>query len=180
MSIKKQQQKGRVSADRTAACVLTFQESTLCKPPREQEEGVRHSTDSAGGGGRAGREGGRPATQMPEAVGKTRLLKNVSRSELSFIFSHRNTLHTYIIDSLILCYLEKWQWKSLNRVRVFVTPWTIDIGLFQARILGWVAVPFCRGSSQPRDRTQVSCIAGRFFTTWATREALERYCKCTK
>ena len=39
------------------------------------------------------------------------------------------------------------------------------------RILEWVAVPFSRGSSQPRDRIQVSCIAGRFFTSWATREA---------
>ena len=42
----------------------------------------------------------------------------------------------------------------------------------QARILEWVAVPFSRGSSQPRDQTQVSCIAGRVFTSWATREAL--------
>ena len=41
----------------------------------------------------------------------------------------------------------------------------------KARILEWVAFPFSRGSSQPRDRTQVSHIAGRFFTSWATREA---------
>ena len=39
------------------------------------------------------------------------------------------------------------------------------------RILEWVAMPFSRGSSQPRDQTQVSRIAGRFFTVWATREA---------
>ena len=38
-------------------------------------------------------------------------------------------------------------------------------GILQARILEWVAFPFSRGSSQPRDRTQVSCIAGRFFTS---------------
>ena len=44
-------------------------------------------------------------------------------------------------------------------------------GILQARILEWVAFPFSRGSSQPRDQTQVSCIAGRFFTSWATREA---------
>ena len=42
--------------------------------------------------------------------------------------------------------------------------------ILQARILEWVAVPFSRGSSQPRDQTQVSHIAGRFFTSWATRE----------
>ena len=44
-------------------------------------------------------------------------------------------------------------------------------GVLQARILEWVAFPFTRGSSQPRDWTQVSCIAGGFFTSWATRGA---------
>ena len=44
-------------------------------------------------------------------------------------------------------------------------------GILQARILERVAVPVSRGSSQPRDRTWVSCIAGRLFTVWATREA---------
>ena len=44
--------------------------------------------------------------------------------------------------------------------------------IFQARILEWVAISFSRGSSQPRDQTQVFCTAGRFFTNWATREAL--------
>ena len=38
-------------------------------------------------------------------------------------------------------------------------------GILQARILEWVAFPFSRGSSQPRELTQVSCIAGRFFTS---------------
>ena len=46
-------------------------------------------------------------------------------------------------------------------------------GIFQARILEWVAIPFSSGSSQPRDRTQVSHIAGRFLTSWATRETPE-------
>ena len=40
--------------------------------------------------------------------------------------------------------------------------------IFQARVLEWVAISFSRGSSRPRDRTQVSCIAGRCFTVWAT------------
>ena len=47
-------------------------------------------------------------------------------------------------------------------------------GILQARILEWVAISFSRGSSQPRDRTWVSCIAGRRFILWATREA----CRC--
>ena len=45
--------------------------------------------------------------------------------------------------------------------------------LSMARILEWVAFPFSRGSSQPRDRNQVSHIAGGLFTSWATREAQE-------
>ena len=43
-------------------------------------------------------------------------------------------------------------------------------GIFQARILEWIAISFSRGSSQSRDRTRVSCIAGRLLTLWATRE----------
>ena len=43
-------------------------------------------------------------------------------------------------------------------------------GFLQARTLEWFAIPFSRGSSQPRDWTLVSCIAGRFFTIWATGE----------
>ena len=65
----------------------------------------------------------------------------------------------------------------LSGVQLFSTPWTaagqapLSMGLLQARILEWVAIPSSRRSSQPSDWTQVSCIAGRFFTIWATREA---------
>ena len=45
-------------------------------------------------------------------------------------------------------------------------------GILQARILEWVAVPFSRGSSQPRDWIQVSCIGGGFFPGWATGKSL--------
>ena len=44
-------------------------------------------------------------------------------------------------------------------------------GILQARILEWVAISFSRGSSQLRNWTRVSCVAGRFFTDWAMREA---------
>ena len=44
-------------------------------------------------------------------------------------------------------------------------------GILQARILQWVAITFSRGSSRPRDQTQVSRIGGRHFNLWATREA---------
>ena len=55
------------------------------------------------------------------------------------------------------------------------SPWSSSIhGIFQARILEWVAISFSRTSSQPRDRTQVSHIAVRRFNLWATREAHQK------
>ena len=60
--------------------------------------------------------------------------------------------------------------KLLSRVRLFGTPWSVAhqaalfMGILQARMLEWVAMPSSRGPSQPRDRTQVSHIAGRCFT----------------
>ena len=59
------------------------------------------------------------------------------------------------------------KWKLLNRVWLFVTVH----GILQARIPEWVAYLFSSGSSQPRNWTGVSWIAGRFFTNWAIREA---------
>ena len=64
-----------------------------------------------------------------------------------------------------------------SHFQLFSTPWTIAHqvlcpGILQARTLEWVAIPFSRGSSPPRYQTQVFCTAGRFFTIWATREAL--------
>ena len=61
----------------------------------------------------------------------------------------------------------KWEseWKSLSRVWLFVTPWRV-YGILQARILEWVAFPFSKRSSQPRDQTQVPHNAGGFFTSW--------------
>ena len=43
-------------------------------------------------------------------------------------------------------------------------------GIFQAIVLEWIAISFSRGSSQPRDQTQVSLTVDRLFTVWATRE----------
>ena len=67
----------------------------------------------------------------------------------------------------------RWLWAVLSRfspVQLFATPWTValqaslSMGILQARILEWVAMPSSRGSSQPRGGTQVSQIAGGFFT----------------
>ena len=62
---------------------------------------------------------------------------------------------------------KKWKWKSLSRVQL-CDPMDYTVpGILQARILEWVAFPFSRGSSWPRNWTGVSCIAVGFFTSWA-------------
>ena len=69
-----------------------------------------------------------------------------------------------------------WIWRN-DTVMIsldfsFCLTYSIVHEILQARILEWVAIPFSRGSSWPRDWTQVSCIAGKVFTIWATRKAL--------
>ena len=65
------------------------------------------------------------------------------------------------------------KWKSLSHVWLLWDPMDYTVhGILQARTLKWIAFPFSRESSQPRDWTQVSHIVGRFSTSWATREAL--------
>ena len=67
----------------------------------------------------------------------------------------------------------QWKWKSCQLCNPMDLEFPMVHGILQARILEWVAFPFSRGSSQSRDQTQVSRVAGRFFTSWATREAQE-------
>ena len=71
----------------------------------------------------------------------------------------------------------------LSHVQLFATtvdcspPGSSDHGIFQARILGWVAISFARGSSRPRDQTHISCnscISRWFLYQWATSEAYSR------
>ena len=77
------------------------------------------------------------------------------------------------------CSAVAWKVKSLSRVRLFATTWTCNPpgssvhGIFQARMLDWVAISFSRRSSRPRDTMRGSCIVSRHFTVWATREVLE-------
>ena len=57
-----------------------------------------------------------------------------------------------------------WKWKLLNRVHILCNSMDYTIhGILQARIPKWVAVPFSRGSSQPRDWIQLSSLAGEYF-----------------
>ena len=74
--------------------------------------------------------------------------------------------------------------ESLSCIQLFVTLWNVacqaplSMEILQERILQWVVVPSSRESSQCKDQTQVSCIAGGFFTVWATGEALH-ICRCS-
>ena len=83
-----------------------------------------------------------------------------------FLEIYNNTLHVYESESEVAqsC-------PTLCHPVDCSPPGSSVHGILQARILEWVAISFSRGSSWPRDRTQVSCIAGRHFTLWATREA---------
>ena len=72
----------------------------------------------------------------------------------------------FVVPSMLLPLLL----NCFSRVQLCLTLWLVARqasvhGILQARILEWVAMPSSRGSSQPRNETQVSCIAGRFFTT---------------
>ena len=79
---------------------------------------------------------------------------------------------------LVICFLcSSVQWKCSSLSRVWLCdPMNCSFPGFsvheisQARIPEWVAISFSRGSFWLRDQTQVSCIVGRFFTIWATRE----------
>ena len=71
--------------------------------------------------------------------------------------------------------------ESLSFVWLFMTPWTVACQASTPtslhKTLEWVAMPSSRGSSRPRDWTQVSYTAGRFFTVWASREAFVNHQK---
>ena len=80
-----------------------------------------------------------------------------------------------LLSTFYLCWLKN-MWSEVKvgqSCSTLCDPMDYTVhGILQARILEWVAIPFSR-SSQPRDWTQVSCITGGFFTSWATGEAQE-------
>ena len=92
----------------------------------------------------------------------------------------QNATCTFGISEFTYCWSLAWRslstelkWKSLSHAPTGCSPWGSSVrGILQARILEWVTISFSRGSSQPRDQTQFSCITGRFFTIWATKKAL--------
>ena len=70
-----------------------------------------------------------------------------------------------------LCVLVTQLYPTVCDPMNFSLPGSSVLGILQAGMLEWVAIPFSRGSSWSRDWTQVSHITGRFFMVWATREA---------
>ena len=87
-----------------------------------------------------------------------------------FVF-FRKIPRSRLLDCICCCCLVAKSYLTLCDPMFTCSPGSSVHGIFQARILGWVVMPFSRGSSHPRDRTRVSCIGGRCFTVWATWEA---------
>ena len=74
-----------------------------------------------------------------------------------------------------------WVMFHLSCIQLFAAPWTVvhqapvSMKFHQARILEWVAISLLQEIFQPRDWTQVACLAGSFFTIWVTKEAIYIY-----
>ena len=79
--------------------------------------------------------------------------------------SYGGTSSEYVSHSVVSDSLQRDGWDP---------PGSSVYGTLQTRILEWVAIPFSRGSSQPRDRIWISHIAGRLFTIWVTREDCDK------
>ena len=107
------------------------------------------------------------------------MAKSLSRKDISEIVTSdlrtercENVSHLEIRDETVKSV------RLVSHVLLFVTPWTIahqaplSMGILHARTVERVAKPSSRGSSQPRDRTQVSHIAGRFFTAEPPKQGL--------
>ena len=94
-----------------------------------------------------------------------------SSSLKGFSWHLRGCLFVFLLSSFNGVWLSVYAESESHSVVSLCNPMDYTVhGILQARILEWVAFHFSRGSSQPRDRTQVSCTAGRFFTSWASRE----------
>ena len=89
------------------------------------------------------------AYSSPQQRAYLHFLCILKKQELSF---------TYVVEVTQLC-------PTLCDPTDYSPPGSSVHGILQARILKWVAVPFSRGSSQPKDQTGVSCISGGFFTS---------------
>ena len=90
------------------------------------------------------------------------------------IFDVKITIFCYLLIQIFNYHISESEGRSVMSDSLRPMDYTVHRTL-QARILEWVAVPFSRGYSQPRDQTQVSCTVGRFLPSWATRETQLSY-----
>ena len=97
--------------------------------------------------------------------------KETLRGEIYSFFELNQWIHGYIYIYIAVLCLVTQLCPTLFSPMDCSPPVSSVHMIHQARILEWVAMTSSRGSSQPRDQTQVSHIAGRFFTIWATRAA---------
>ena len=96
--------------------------------------------------------------------------KNILKFE--FFKNHHLSFHIHFLPIGPVCVL-----SHICDPMNYSLPGSSVHGIFHRRILEWFVIYYSRGSSQPRDQTRVSCIAGRFFTLWATRE--DYSCSCS-
>ena len=83
--------------------------------------------------------------------------------------THQKWLSLQLYTFVCVCVLNSSTVSDLYDPMDCSLPDSLVYEIFHTRTVEWVAISFSRGSSQPRDRTQVSCIEGRRFTIWATR-----------
>ena len=94
-------------------------------------------------------------------------------SNLFMLLFHDLAFHILCLFSIKMSVFSHWFVKVTQLCPTLCNPMGCTVyGTLHARILAWVAYPFSSGSSQPRNWTGVSRIAGGFFTNWAIREAL--------
>ena len=84
-----------------------------------------------------------------------------------------DTVHNCVIKGFCCLFKVKWKLKSLSCIRLIASiAYQAPLSVEFSRQEYWSDYPFSRGSSWPRNRTRVSCMAGVFFTSWATRGPL--------
>ena len=119
---------------------------------------------------------------LPTNAGNTRDMGSITGSGRSPGGGNGNPLQYSCLENFMdrgawwptVCGVTKWsEVKVAQSCLTLYDPMDYTVhGILQARILEWVAYPFSSGSSQPRNRTGVFCIAGGFFASWATTKAL--------
>ena len=106
------------------------------------------------------------------------LSASISQEFLNILNPAVSPLLIFLCTYILFCFLKMFIWfkvwaaqscPPLCDPRDYSPPGSSVHGVLQARLLEWIAISFSSGSSRPSDGSQVSCIAGGFFTVWATR-----------